>query len=497
MNTSLRFNGRTTTNLLIALIINDTLVSFYYHGFDAYRSVVLSIGLLIIYLFHRQTKKEIGVINSLFTMAHKLEKGNLEYRITLIHPDAEMAPIAWRFNSALDQIETYMRETAGCFEAAQQHEYYRSPEAEGLNGSFVRSLGYIENSLTSMQANHLHAQRESLFSQLGQLKTENLLISLDRTQEDLKAITQQMQEVEKITAIASDITSESKSSLSSVIDKLSSIITKIDSLKTSSLALSQSSKAITEVTSLIANIADQTNLLALNAAIEAARAGEHGRGFAVVAGEVRALAENTKRATDQINSTITQFTGATKQIVSETDSMASMADESRVVISQFERNITDVSKIVMQTYEKVTYTQMVGEIALAKVNQIIYVQQGYRAVESNSLSETWKDIFTGKKYCDLCIWLDTGHGKQVYGHLPSFQKIHNPHLESHDSMAIIIQSLQQDWEYSPDIQHVILTNFKQIEQRTTDIASLLDVIIQEKLKFEHHRGDESGDIELF
>jgi methyl-accepting chemotaxis protein len=81
--------------------------------------------------------------------------------------------------------------------------------------------------------------------------------------------------------------------------------------------LADASEKIGEVVGLITSIAAQTNLLALNATIEAARAGDAGKGFAVVASEVKALANQTARATDEITNEITNIKGVTQQSVAE------------------------------------------------------------------------------------------------------------------------------------------------------------------------------------
>ncbi|MCA1991956.1 MAG: methyl-accepting chemotaxis protein [Coleofasciculus sp. S288] len=85
------------------------------------------------------------------------------------------------------------------------------------------------------------------------------------------------------------------------------------------IRLSEQTGQISTVSELVADLANQTNMLALNAGVEAARAGEQGKGFAVVAGEIRKLADQSKKSADRINSLVNEVQAAINSTVMVTD----------------------------------------------------------------------------------------------------------------------------------------------------------------------------------
>jgi methyl-accepting chemotaxis protein len=156
----------------------------------------------------------------------------------------------------------------------------------------------------------------------------------------------------------------------------------VDEMVQTMRQINQSSAQIAEIIGVIDGIAFQTNILALNASVEAARAGEQGRGFAVAAGEVRALAQRSAQAAQQIKALITES-------VTRAERGSGLADQTGKTMSEVLesiRRVTDiVSEISAASDEQRSGVSQVSE-AVTQIDQT--TQQNAALVEQSAAAAT-------------------------------------------------------------------------------------------------------------
>ena len=187
------------------------------------------------------------------------------------------------------------------------------------------------------------AEESSHQSQLVSAATEEISANIGTVAAAGEEMTSAIREISSSTADASQVAGTAVAAAQAADETLT--------------RLAISSREIGEVVELITSIAGQTNLLALNATIEAARAGEMGKGFAVVAGEVKELAQQTARATEEIvakvGSTQADATAAAtaiaeiSEVIARIDALqstiAAAVEEQSATTSEMVRNVTEVS----------------------------------------------------------------------------------------------------------------------------------------------------------
>jgi methyl-accepting chemotaxis protein len=136
-------------------------------------------------------------------------------------------------------------------------------------------------------------------------------------------------------------------------------------------ALAGDAQEIGQVVALISDIAAQTNLLALNATIEAARAGEAGRGFAIVAQEVKALAEQTAKATDQIKDRVGSVQGRVDAAVEAIKSIEDVVRDLNAVAGRLSSAMEEQRATVGQIAGTTSGVASDAHAVLAGIEQVV------------------------------------------------------------------------------------------------------------------------------
>ncbi|MET0679213.1 MAG: HAMP domain-containing methyl-accepting chemotaxis protein [Bradyrhizobium sp.] len=268
----------------------------------------LALGSLLAFLIGRAISKPVV---GLCAGMRELADGNFAIILPGLGRGDEVGDMARAVEAFKVKAEQKARAEAQA-RAQQDHamEQQRKADMIALADTFESAVGEIVQTVSSAST-----QLES--------SAQTLTGSADRAQEITTAV-----------AAASEEASANVQSVASATEELSSSVNEIgrqvrESSRMANDAVNQARKTndrvaelsraaarIGDVVELINTIAGQTNLLALNATIEAARAGEAGRGFAVVASEVKALAEQTAKATGEIGQQITGIQAATQESVS-------------------------------------------------------------------------------------------------------------------------------------------------------------------------------------
>jgi methyl-accepting chemotaxis protein len=272
----------------------------------------------------------------------------------------------------------------------------------------------IENARLRIQQDQMtartNAARQAAAAQLtkafdakvGKL-VQSLRTSAGDMEETARSMSETAEEAGQVSKLATDFAEQTSSNvreMAAAADKFATSAREIGSRVSTSVCLvgkavddtrrtdnavsilSQRSERIEQIVKLISDIAAQTNLLALNATIESARAGQAGRGFGVVASEVKTLAAQTARATEEIASHVGQSQEATRDVVGAIKGVGSTIEQRQLIASAIAAAVEEQHAVAQEI------ARSVAEAASATQEVTINISHVRHAADHTGLTST-------------------------------------------------------------------------------------------------------------
>ena len=234
-------------------------------------------------------------------------------------------------------------------------------------------------------------------------ETGNVLDSFSKNSEEITGINERTQDInarlEELTAInrqlsdlanqVNQLSKENQDKMNSATESMEQIHRSTNECKEIVWKLGEESKEILGIIQVITGISQQTNILALNATIEAARAGEHGKGFAVVAEEIQKLAEQTRKAVDNIGTIVTasvEDTGRAVKVMEQSAELTETGMESMSEVGSSTASITSSNEKMTKQIMEMDHTVeniwiQSNEVAKGMQQVNISTQNNYKAIE--------------------------------------------------------------------------------------------------------------------